>query len=281
MNELHTVGAIVEIGKKCVHHLFEEQAAKNPKATALICDKQRMSYEELNARANNIGHYMQSLGVGVGTMVGIGMERCIEAIICILAILKTGGAYVIVNPKYPVARIEEMLADAQISLLITKSSLKAGFNYKDLRIIDYDQFSDCTNEKTVNVVSDVTIDDAAYSAFTSGTSGKPKGIIGKHLSIATFVKYCTFFYKEDASKENASDEVSALLSPLDFGASVGTMFMPLCNGKPLAIIPTGEEKDPYKFARRIYEHKITSFIMTTALARQLCALKDEGRKLLS
>ena len=271
----HGVGAIVETGKKCAHQLFEEQAAKNPQATALICGQQTMSYNELNDRANVIGHYLQSRGVGVGTVVGVGMERSIEAIVCILAIFKAGAAYTIVNPEYPAARIKEMLMDAGISLLITKSSLKANFGYEGVGIIDYEQFSDYRNGNTTNVVSSVTVNDAAYISFTSGSTGKPKGIVGMHLSIATLLYYSMFFYKE-----SAVNEVSGLLSPLSFGASICGTFMPLCNGAPLVLIPDGEEKDPYKFACRINEHKITSFIMTTALARQLCGLTEEGKKLL-
>jgi hypothetical protein len=161
-------GAVVETGPKCAHHLFEEQAAKNPEATALVCGKQRMSYRELNDRANAIGHYLQSQGAGMGTIVGIGMERCIEAIVCILAIFKAGAAYTIVNPEYPAARIEEMLTDAQISLLITKSSLKGNFGNEGLRVIDY---TDCPNENTEDIVSDVTVNNAAYISFTSGSTG--------------------------------------------------------------------------------------------------------------
>ena len=266
-------GLVIEPGNKCVHHLFEEQAAKIPKATALICGDQTMTYEELNARANAIGRYLQDLGVGMGTNVGIGMERSIEAIVCILAILKTGAAYVIIDPDYPATRIKDILSDAQVSQLVTNQPTR--FGYEGLRIIDYNQFADRPQENTANVVSNVTLYDAAYITFTSGSTGKPKGIVGMHLSIVTLMYYRRFFYKD-----GAADEVSALLSPLSFGASVCMVFMPLCYGIPLAIIPYGEEKDPYRFACRIYEHKITAFFMPTALAWQLCGLNDEGKKLL-
>ena len=269
------MGEVVSTRKKCAHHLFEEQAAKNPDATALICDEQKMSFADLNSRANVIGRYLQDLGVCSGTMVGVGIERSIEAVVCILAIFKTGAAYAIIDPEYPAARIEEMLSDAHISLLITKSSSKSKFDSEGLRIIDYEQFLEYTKEDAVNVVSDVTVNDAAYITFTSGSTGKPKGIIGMHLSVSTLLYYSQFFYKD-----GISGKVSGLLSPLGFGASVCGVFLPLCNGVPLVIIPNGEEKDPHKFACRVYEHKITSFIITTALARQLCELNDEGKKLL-
>jgi amino acid adenylation domain-containing protein len=269
-------GPDVEIGNKCAHHLFEEQASKNPCATALICGTQSMSFGELNSRANNIGHHLKSLGVGSGAVVGIGLERSIEAIVCIMAIFKAGAAYAIVDPEYPTVRINEMLSDAQIFTLITKSSLRNRFVHEGLRVLDYDQFIDCPKENTANVVLDVSADDAAYITFTSGSTGKPKGITGKHLSITTLLLYYRKFFYE----ENAPGEAGCLLSPLSFGASVVGIFMPLCSGVPLVIIPYGEEKDPYKFACRISEHKVTAFILTTALARQLCNLNDESKKLL-
>ena len=269
-------GPIVEIAHKCVHELFEEQVEKNPEGTALICRNHRMSYEELNFRANALGHFLQSLGVGPETIVGIGMERSIEAVVCILAILKAGGAYAIVDPEYPYVRINEILSDAQVSLLITTSSLKSRFDYEGLRVINYDQFADNLKENMANVVSDVAVENAAYVTFTSGSTGKPKGIIGIHYGISTLLVLSRFLYKE-----NAVNEVCCLLSPLSFGATVGAIFLPLCNGIPLVIIPDGEEKDPYKFACHIGEHKITNFIATPALVRQLCNLNNEGKKLLN
>ena len=268
-------GPKIEIERKCAHHFFEKQAAKKPDATALICGKHRMSYKELNDRANIIGHFLQGLGVVPEFVVGIGIERSIEAVICILAVLKAGGAYTIVDPEYPAARIKEILSDAQIRLLITQSSMKTRFEYEGLRVIDYDQFVDSPKENTENVVSDVTVDNTANIAFTSGTTGKPKGIIVPHLSNSTLLDLGQFMYKE-----NATDEVGCLLSPLSFGASIGAIFLPLCYGIPLVIIPNGEEKDPYKFACHISDHKITSFVATPALVRLLCSLNEESRKML-
>jgi len=268
-------GPEIEIEKKCAHRFFEEQTEKNPTATALICGKQRMSYKELNERANTIGHFLQGLGVGPEIVVGICMERSIDAVACILAVFKAGGAYTIIAPEYPAARIKEMLSDAQVTLLITKSSLETSFDYEGLRVINYDQFADSSKESTTNVVSNVTVENTAYITFTSGSTGKPKGIIGTHLSITTQLDFSKFFYAK-----NAENEVGCLLSPLSFGASVGAIFLPICNGIPLVIIPEGEEKDPYKFACHIGEHKITNFIATPALVRQLCGLSEETRKLL-
>jgi len=269
-------GPEVKIERKCAHQFFEEQAAKNPEAIALICGKQKLSYRDLNDKANVIGHRLQSLGVGPESIVGIGMERSIEAVICILAVFKAGGAYTIIDPGYPTARVKEMLSDAQASLVITKSSFNAGSDYENLEIIDYNQFADYPKENTVNVVSDVTVDNAAYITFTSGSTGKPKGIIGIHLSITTLLDFSKFFYEK-----NAANEVCCLLSPLSFGAAVGAIFLPLCCGIPLVIIPNGEEKDPYKFGCYISEYGITNFVATPALVRQLCGLNDEGRKLLN
>jgi len=274
-NRRRGTGPKIEIEKKCAHRFFEEQAAEYPDATALIYGKQRMSYKELNARANAIGHFLQSLGVGPETIVGIGMERNTPAIICMMAILKAGGAFVFINTNEPDARIREMLSSAQISLVITESSLKRKFGYEGLRVIDYAQFAEYPEENTSNVVSEVTVYNTAFITFTSGYTGKPKGVKGTHLCIATQLDFSKFLYEK-----NAANVVCSLHFPLSFGAVVGGIFLPLCCGIPLAIIREGEEKDPYKFACHIGEHKVNSIIAAPALARQLYGLNSEARKLL-
>ena len=268
-------GPTIEIADKCAHKYFEEQAAKSPKMTALICGKKKLSYGELNAKANILGHFLQRSGIGPESIVGISMERSIEAIICILAIFKSGAAYTIIDPDHPIARKNEILSDAQVSLLITKSALKEDFGDGSVRIVEYEQFENDCNGDTTNVVSNVNVNNIAFVTFTSGSTGKPKGVVSIHLGITTMLDFSKFFYAQ-----NASYEVGCLLSPLGFGASVGSMFLPLCNGVPLVVIPEGDEKDPYKFACHIGENRITNFIATPALVRQLCGLNDEGKKLL-
>jgi amino acid adenylation domain-containing protein len=268
-------GPTIEVADRCAHHFFEEQAVKNPNATALICGKEKLTFGELNEKANVIGYFLKESGIVPESIVGIGMERSIEAIVCILAVFKSGAAYTIVDPDYPAVRINEILSESKASLLITKLSLKEKFGCAETRIVEYEQFEADGRGNTANVVSSVNVNNAAYVTFTSGSTGKPKGVIGIHLSITTMLDLSKFMYAQ-----NVSTEVGCLLSPLGFGASVGAIFLPLCNGIPLVVIPEGEEKDPYKFACHIGENRITSFVATPALVKLLCSLNDESKKLL-
>ncbi len=109
--------------EKCIHQLFEEQVVRTPHAEAVTIGKQTLTYAELNRRANQLAHYLQSLDVGPETLVGICMERSLEMVIGLLGILKAGGAYVPLDPTFPPERLTYMFNDAGFSLLLTQSHL--------------------------------------------------------------------------------------------------------------------------------------------------------------
>src|SRR5262245_14630942 len=106
--------------EKCLHQLFEEQVKRTPDAVAVIFEDQQLTYQELNIRANQLGHYLQKLGVGPETLVGICLERSLEMIIALLGVLKAGGAYVPLDPNYPKERLAFMLDDAKVGILLTQ-----------------------------------------------------------------------------------------------------------------------------------------------------------------
>src|SRR5215213_3981501 len=108
---------------KCLHELFEEQVERSPEADAVIYDEERISYRELNERANRLAHYLQTLGVGPEVLVGICVERSVEMMVGLLGILKAGGAYVPLDPSYPAERVRFMLADAGAPVLLTQQRL--------------------------------------------------------------------------------------------------------------------------------------------------------------
>ena len=121
----HTTSDFSFPGKKCVHELFELQADRLPKATALVFDGQSMSYGELDKKANQLAHYLQSKGVAPESLVAICVERSFEMFIGLLGILKAGGAYVPIDPNYPQERIEFMLHDTNAKVLLTQSHLQS------------------------------------------------------------------------------------------------------------------------------------------------------------
>ena len=108
---------------RCVHELFEEQAARAPEAVALVCGGERLTYAELNARANRLAHHLRACGVKAETRVGILLERSVEMAVALLAILKAGGGYVAFDPSYPAERLRYMLEDSGVTLLLTQQNV--------------------------------------------------------------------------------------------------------------------------------------------------------------
>ena len=182
---------------KCIHQLFEQQVERTPSAIALEFEDKRITYQELNRRANQLAHYLISLGIGPEKMVGICVERSIEMVVGLLGILKAGGAYVPLDPAYPKERLHFMLEDSQVSVLLTQETLVEDGEW---RIEDSDPRSSILDPrlKVVKLDRDLTIierqscenpttqidsHNLAYVIYTSGSTGTPKGVQIEHRSV--------------------------------------------------------------------------------------------------
>jgi len=165
----------------CIHELFTTQAARTPEAIALICRDQSITYGELNSRANQLAHYLRSHGVERGVLVGVCIERSIEAVVGLLGILKAGGAYVALDPAYPPQRLAFMLQDSQAPVLLTSQQLINCAPHYDGKIICLDaDWERISSASTANLDNDVRPDDVAYVMYTSGSTGTPKGVLAPH-----------------------------------------------------------------------------------------------------
>ncbi|NEU84151.1 non-ribosomal peptide synthetase [Nostoc sp. UIC 10630] len=197
---------------KCFHHLFEAQVQETPDANALVFDNEQLSYKELNIRSNQLAHYLKKLGVVPGVLVGICVERSPEAIIALLGILKAGGAYLPLDPSLPQERLNFILEDAQVSILLTHCSLApllkgsqrgllprgdaksdgvspsraTGVGWEDLLSIVYidKDWATITQHSKENPSSVVKSDNLAYVIYTSGSTGKPKGVLLQHQGLS-------------------------------------------------------------------------------------------------
>lgn len=172
----------------CIHQLFEAQVERTPNAIALVFEDKQLSYHELNARANQLAHYLQSVGVEPEVLVGICVERSLEMVVGLLGILKAGGAYLPLDPTYPAQRLAFMVEDAQISVLLTQEKLVAELPDLETRILldaDWGVISLASRE---NPVSGVTPENLAYVIYTSGSTGRPKGVMIQHQSLVNFTK---------------------------------------------------------------------------------------------
>ncbi|MEH1944160.1 MAG: amino acid adenylation domain-containing protein [Nostoc sp.] len=178
---------------KCFHQLFETQVQKTPdaialnarSANALVFDDEQLSYKELNIRSNQLAHYLKKLGVVPGVLVGICLERSLVMIIALLAILKAGGAYLPLDPSLPQERLNFMLEDAQVSVLLTQEKLLKHFEDFSNPIICIDEdWATITQHSQENPTTCVTSDNLAYVIYTSGSTGKPKGVLLQHQGLS-------------------------------------------------------------------------------------------------
>jgi amino acid adenylation domain-containing protein len=224
---------------KCIHELFETQVETTPDAIALICEDQQLTYSELNTRANQLAHYLHKHGVGPDELVGICVERSIEMVIGLLGILKAGGGYIPLDPSYPAERLEFMLADAQVSVLVAQSDL---FEDGGSRIDSSDGRSSVLDRRIQRIYLDrdweliaresganpdntATAENLSYVIYTSGSTGNPKGVAIEHRNTAAFLSWAhCAFTQEDLSGVLAATSIC-------FDLSVFEIFAPLtCGG---------------------------------------------------
>ena len=189
---------------KCIHQLFEEQCLRTPDAVAVVFENQQLTYDELNCRANQLAHYLRSLGVGADVLVGICVERSLEMIVGILAIFKAGGAYVPLDPEYPQKRIQFMLKDSGTSVLLTQSflldQLPIAEQQNPYQVICLDQES-FSSELTDNPNPQSTPNNLAYVIYTSGSTGRPKGVMIEHQALVNLsLAWCKTFQVQSQSR---------------------------------------------------------------------------------
>ncbi|HLM55062.1 MAG TPA: amino acid adenylation domain-containing protein [Pyrinomonadaceae bacterium] len=169
---------------RCVHELFEEQAAAKPDAVALVCGGERLTYAQLDERANRLARHLRACGVGAETRVGVLLERETWAAVALLAVLKAGGAWVALDPAYPPPRLSFMLEDAGASVLLTTARLAESLPAHGARLVHLDAEARRVEAREGGRLGRVAdADNLAYLVYTSGTTGRPKGILVEHRSL--------------------------------------------------------------------------------------------------
>jgi len=217
----------------CFHQLFEAQVARTPAAQAVVCEEERLSYEELNARANQLAHYLMRLGVGPETRVGICVERSVQMLVGLLAILKAGGAYVPLDAYGPRERLAFMIEDADLHLLLTQQVLSAQLG--DLLAatrtlcID-DEWPQIAQESVSNPTSLTTPQNAAYVIYTSGSTGTPKGVLIQHQGLVNYLSWAVEAYRV------AEGNGALVHSPLGFDLTVTGLYSPLLTGRCVTLL---------------------------------------------
>lgn len=248
---------------QCIHHQFEAAAELRPDAIAVSCGEDKLSFKELNQRANRVGHLLQRLGVRPEVPVGIYLDRSTEMIVALLGVLKAGGAYVPVDPAYPAERASFMLEDANVRALLTSSELVSSLPSLTMKTILLDEVIDSEVTDLSNPVSNVTLENLAYAIYTSGSTGKPKGVEVTHQTVAhLFAATC------DKIGFGPGD-VWTVVHSYAFDFSVWEIWGCLSQGGTLVVVPVETAQSPSDLFDLICREQVTVLNQTPAALREL------------
>ncbi|MDR4495603.1 MAG: amino acid adenylation domain-containing protein [Nitrospirales bacterium] len=215
----------------CMHALFEAQAAGTPEAVALVFEDQQLTFAELNARANQVAHFLQRHGVGPEVRVGVCLDRSPEMVVALLGILKAGGAYVPLDPSYPQERLAFIRQDAQITVLLTQERRVEGGPIHGAAVVCMDTLQErLASENTHNAPCEATPGNLAYLIYTSGSTGRPKGVAIEHRSAAALLQWANDAY--------SPEELAGVLASTSicFDLSVFELFVPLSWGGRVILV---------------------------------------------
>ncbi len=248
----------------CLHHNVEQQVEKTPDAVAVVCGGAQLTYAELNARANQLAHYLRGNGVGPDIVVGLCLERSLEMVVGLLGILKAGGAYLPLDPDYPQARLLFMLADAKASIVLSQRALRDTLPPTAAELVCLDTPPlELQQQPTRNPARLTRPSHLACVIYTSGSTGTPKGVMIEHGALVNHMAWmCRTF---------AFDHRDAVLqkTPISFDASAWEFFVPLLVGGRLVMAPPHAHRDPLQIIAAVREHGVTTLQLVPSLFRLL------------
>jgi amino acid adenylation domain-containing protein len=249
---------------KCIHELFEAQVKITPNAVAVKFKNQQLTYFELNARANQLARYLQSLGVKPEVLVGICVERSLEMVVGLLGVLKAGGAYVPLDPAYPKEHLNFMLCDAQVSVLLTLEKLLEVLPALDAHVVCLDRnWEIISQESKANLVKNSTSKNIAYVVYTSGSTGKSKGVMIAHRSLVN--AYCAW----EKAYQLKSLTSHLQMASFSFDVFSGDLIRALCSGAKLVLCPREWLLEPDNLYKLMLSEHIDSAEFVPAVLRNL------------
>ncbi|WP_041199104.1 non-ribosomal peptide synthetase [Burkholderia pseudomallei] len=259
--------------EQCIHQLFEAQVDRKPEAIALTFEGQRLSYAELNARANRLAHYLQGRGVGPDRLVALCAERGIEMVVGLLAILKAGGAYVPLDPAYASDRLRGIVEDSQPALVLADAVGRAALGELDgaLPVIDLETDALRWHEMppTNPGVASQHVHHLAYVIYTSGSTGRPKGVMVEHAQVVRLFGATQAWFGFDER------DVWTLFHSYGFDFSVWEMWGALLHGGRLVIVPTEVTRTPSAFFALLCAEGVTVLNQTPSAFQALMSAQEE------
>jgi amino acid adenylation domain-containing protein/non-ribosomal peptide synthase protein (TIGR01720 family) len=260
---------------RTLHGLFEDQARRTPNAPALVFEERALTYRELDEWANRLARRLSRAGAAPGARVGIGMERGMEMVVSILAVLKAGCAYVPLEPTYPAGRLEHMLGDAGISALLVQERTRTAFP-ADLSIPALAVDGEAERAALAAESGDETglaVDPAmpAYVLYTSGSTGRPKGVVNAHAGVVNRLAWMQAEYGLGV------DDVVLQKTPFSFDVSVWEFLWPLQQGATLVVARPDGHRDPHYLEEVIEARGVTTLHFVPSMLQQFVEAADPAR----
>ena len=248
----------------CIHDLFEAQVKSRPNAAAVEFEGQELTYAQLSQRTDQLANYLRTLGVKPGVLVGVFVERSLEMIVALLGVLKSGGAYVPIDPTYPSERISFVLADANVPVLLTQHRLLQNLNFPGTRSVCLDtEWSTIAQKEMEAPAAKPGSDDLAYVIYTSGSTGKPKGVEISHRAVVNIL--CSMSKKPGLGPQDTLLAVTTL----SFDIAALELYLPLCVGGKLIIASREAAADGRQLLSRLASSRANTIQATPVTFRFL------------
>ncbi|MBS0261669.1 MAG: amino acid adenylation domain-containing protein, partial [Planctomycetes bacterium] len=250
----------------CVHELFEAHVSATPDALAVVSHDGQLTYAELDRRANQLAHVLQQRGVGPESLVGVCQERSLDLVISVLGILKAGGAYVPLDPRDPAERLEYLLHDAQIGIVLTHPATESRVPRQHAEVLCLrPEWTELSHASTAKPECEARANNLIYVIYTSGSTGRPKGVLLEHRHVINYLDWACQYYRV------AQGRGAPVNTSISFDATVTSLWCPLVSGRTVTLYP--EHDQLTMLARDLLSHSAFSLVKITPA--YLAALSDE------